>query len=477
MQPETSNLLTSAARLYREGNHEAARALVDVILSTEPDNAPAWALHARLARSPQEAVESLIRVLELDPGNEWAERQLGKFKPSETEAGPGGTSTHRYSRRELIIRAGVGVGIIAIALVIGWLFVTGLLPSPAFSEPLPIRVDNVIEATPPVIFPSATQPLPTIAVATPTDRPTQTPAPPTVTRPPNSGDTSVPDYSRLEADLRAYADLRNFYLGISFIDIQTNQRVHIDGDSRYYGLSTFKGPLVVYYLWLIEQGEIDEDPDAVEHIEPMLRWSSNTDTTCIFKRVGGIAPFNDWLADQGLDPAYNFVYTWLSWPCVEGGIRYVPEPDYRFRSGDSILGVPGNRQVLQCPNEDIPCDKAFAPNALADFYARLYQGDILSDESLSRWLGWMEKDREISYFMDDLDFDEPLQVFTKNGFSPADLNNRMNFYHEAGIVTTERGAYVLAVFTQGNPDFPGGWAIADVNGIVYFHFMREHLGG
>jgi hypothetical protein len=154
----------------------------------------------------------------------------------------------------------------------------------------------------------------------------------------------------------------------------------------------------------------------------------------------------------------------------------VPPGDFRYRNGDAALGLPGNKALLRCPDESVPCDKSFAPLELARFYSRVYQGQVISPASTERWLAWMEKGRDISYFMDDLAVGVDVTVYSKNGFRQADTEYTMNFYHEAGIMVTERGAFALAIFTQGNSDWPGGWAIADVAGIVYYHFMREHLG-
>ena len=77
---------------------------------------------------------------------------------------------------------------------------------------------------------------------------------------------------------------------MAFIDLSTGQIVHVNGEMRFHAMSTFKGPLAVYYWWLVEHGELEITERDLTHMGHMLEWSSNGDTTCLFKRVGGIPP-------------------------------------------------------------------------------------------------------------------------------------------------------------------------------------------
>src|SRR5574341_121652 len=207
--------------------------------------------------------------------------------------------------------------------------------------------------------------------------PTSTPTP-TATSTPAISPTPAPvDYGPLEAALNRYVDehvrARGFGVGIGFVDAQTGQTISLDGEARHYALSTFKGALAAYYLWQVERGLIELTAEDAAHIERMLEVSSNPDTTCVIKRVGGLAAFNDWLAYAGLSREQNFVMTWRSWPCEEDGESYTPEADLRYSVGDAALGLPGGNVLLRCSPLGLRCDKAFAPLELAGFYARLAQ--------------------------------------------------------------------------------------------------------
>ncbi|MBN1429906.1 MAG: serine hydrolase [Anaerolineae bacterium] len=329
-------------------------------------------------------------------------------------------------------------------------------------------------------------PLPTrmVPTAIPTAAPTLTPAPPVETSTPlfaPSTPESAPvagqiDYQPMIDRINALLKQVDYDVGVAFVDILTGQAIGLGRQGRFHAMSTFKGPLAAYYLWLIEQGEIVEQAGDHYFVEDMLTWSSNTDTSCMFKRVGGIPGFNDWLAAQGLSRADNFVYSWHQWICLEHGQQYVPALDERYRYGDPALGLPGNGVLLQCPDSSVPCDKAALPLDLARFYARIYRGQVLSPDNTERWLEWMEKDLPITSMFDSLPLDvqDLVHAYAKNGFHPKDKDYPMNFYHEAGILETPHGAFALAVFMQNNPEWRGTDIHGQIGLLAYVHFNMAH---
>lgn len=263
-------------------------------------------------------------------------------------------------------------------------------------------------------------------------------------------------------------------MAVGFVDIETEQTFSFDGETRHYALSTFKGPLAAFYLWLVESGQLEPLASDETHLIAMLAESSNPDTTCVLKRTGGLAPFNDWLADQGLNRQNNFIASWQSWACSDDGEGTILPPDLRYIWGDQSLGLPGDYALFRCYPTYRNCDKAFAPVALAMLYSRLYRGEVLDAEHSAQWLDWMEKDRDSAVLIGDLPDDELVRAFVKNGFRHSDEDVPIHFYHEAGIIETRYGAYALAVFTQGNPDWPASKPLAAVGRIVYDYFVAVH---
>lgn len=329
---------------------------------------------------------------------------------------------------------------------------------------------------------AAPQPTAPLSSATPT--PTQLSASPTPlfgsmpTSPPTLAAGQI-NYQTMINQINTLLAQVDYDVGVAFVDIATGQSISLGREGRFHAMSTFKGPLAAYYLWLIERGIIDEGSGDHYFIEDMLTWSSNSDTTCIFKRVGGIIGFNDWLANQGLSRENNFVYTWHTWVCQEQGNRYVPSSDERYRYGAPELGLPGSAVLLQCPDGSFPCDKAFSPIELAEFYARLYRGKVLEPENTERWLTWMEKPLPITSMFDSLppEEGETVHAHTKNGFHPADNAYPVNFYHEAGILETPYGAFALAVFMQNNPEWRGTDIHGQIGLLAYANFVAGHEQG
>lgn len=328
--------------------------------------------------------------------------------------------------------------------------------------------------TPTPIPPTASPTIAPSATLAPTGTPSPSPTA-TVTLTPTP---SLVDYGPMvesvEDYLRYTADRFGYDLGIGFVDTRTGQAVSIDGDVRYHAMSTFKGPLVAFYLWLAERREIDKKDSDEAHIVRMLEVSANPDTTCIFQRVGGIPPFNDWLAEQGFSRQNNFVLKWQDWACLDEGGYYIPELDWRYTKGDEQLGLPGGGRLLQCPIYQLPCDKAFAPVELARFYARLYQGEVLDAGDTARLLGWMEEGRDEAVFLNLLPPDADVKVYVKGGTRQADEIYRVNFFSEAGIVETPQGAFALAIFMQRNPAWPGTEPMSRVARIIHDYFTAAH---
>lgn len=332
-----------------------------------------------------------------------------------------------------------------------------------------------------------------VAITTVTPGPvTETPAPPTTA----PGETPLPtptltptptpiDYAPLQTafdeTIQAAYDrfAVAFDVGVAFIDLETGQQVLVNGDVPYYSLSTFKAPLVAYYLQLAELGQIERNPADDALIEPMLARSDNPATTCLIRRTDGLAGFNDWLAtDLGMLREQNYVIAWDTWACEEDGVPWFPESDLRYIDGDESVGLSPVGGLRPCPTPDVLCDKVFTPAALASFYQRMDAGTLLNAENTGIWLSWMEKSREDSALYEGLPEDaDGVRVYVKNGFRAEDEFFDKHFYHEGGIIETPQGSFVLVVFSQGNPDWPGTWLHAALATDAYLAFIQGHTDG
>lgn len=318
---------------------------------------------------------------------------------------------------------------------------------------------------------------------TPTREPTATPAPTATSEAtPTPAEPVEIDYSAMIAEVEAYLTDRIYDqgmdLGVGFVDIQTGQVISFRGDDRYHAMSTFKGPLAVRYYQMLESGDIEAWPYDTVHLENMLRISYNQHTTCILERTGGVPAFNDWLADEGFQREYNFLLSWNNWGCAREDDS-PPSPDVelidlRYTHGDEDLNLPAGGILLRCPIPQLPCDKAFSPVELAEFYARLYRGELINAEHQQELFAIMTREQLESVFLIDMPEDAPITVYTKGGTFEATEVYRVNFFSEAGIIETPYGAYALTMFMQRQPEWPGTFPMARAARLIYDHFVTAY---
>jgi hypothetical protein len=76
----TEDILLRARALIRVGRRAEAHNLLRALLNQQRDNAAAWRLMVRVARSQEEAIFCLKHVLRLNPGDEWAVNTLLKLR-------------------------------------------------------------------------------------------------------------------------------------------------------------------------------------------------------------------------------------------------------------------------------------------------------------------------------------------------------------------------------------------------------------
>jgi Beta-lactamase enzyme family len=133
---------------------------------------------------------------------------------------------------------------------------------------------------------------------------------------------------------------------------------------------------------------------------------------------------------------------------------------------------------MTCYPMRFECFEAFAPVELASLYADLYQGKVLNEQDTRQWLSLMKKDaRNVALIRDLTPAQQAsLTPYIKDGFSAKNGAYPVNFQHEAGIVVTPYGVFTLAVFSQGNPDWPGIEPLGAVGKIVYDYFVKMHGG-
>ena len=204
MFDQTDPRLEQAKHLIEARQRSEARALLISFLKYDARNAEALYLYSQVARSPQESIKALRRVLDLDPFNYHARARLNKLEKRSVEQLSHGTDRLSQKRQFRFSMYTAVVALLLVVIIAGGAALVFSTQSTFDSSENVIAVSSTENATPTMSdtsVPSHT-PLGNIEVARPgatwTPQPTNTPAPsrttaPTLTVRPSN--TPIPTYT------------------------------------------------------------------------------------------------------------------------------------------------------------------------------------------------------------------------------------------------------------------------------------------
>ncbi len=221
---------------------------------------------------------------------------------------------------------------------------------------------------------------------------------------------SDPGLEYLAAEVERLAEQARGTVGVAAYHLETGRGFTLNGDVRFPMASTYKVPIAVQILSMVDRGELSlhdmielteddiyltasaisdllDDPGVQLSIhnllELMLQISDNIATDVLFREAGGAAAVTGRMAEAGIEgirvdrTTWALIANWLGRPdvTVEGGIH----PDeYRTlleaeRTDDDLAG---NNATF---NAD-PRDTA-TPAAMASLLRKIWEREVLSEES------------------------------------------------------------------------------------------------
>ncbi|MFZ5909357.1 MAG: tetratricopeptide repeat protein [Chloroflexota bacterium] len=155
------NQIHEAYHAAKSGDKLRARQIILEVLKSEPGNERAWFLYAKVAESRQKSIQALEKVVEINPFNSVASRDLELLKQRQAASSGGQSPQPSVSRSRSPLpseKGGVpawvwmaGAGLLGL-LLLGCL---GLLLIPGLSLPAAKPVASV--AAPPVVQPTPTE--------------------------------------------------------------------------------------------------------------------------------------------------------------------------------------------------------------------------------------------------------------------------------------------------------------------------------
>ena len=219
-----------------------------------------------------------------------------------------------------------------------------------------------------------------------------------------------PGVERLAQEVERLAENARGTVGVAAYHLETGRGFTLNGDVAFPMASTYKVPIAVQILSMVDRGEISlydmielaesdifvtasaisnllDDPGvqlSVHNLlELMLQISDNIATDVLFREAGGSAAITGRMADAGIDgirvdrTTWALIANWLGRPdvTVEGGIH----PDDYLK----ILEAERTDEDLAANNATFNADPrdTSTPAAMASLLRKIWNREVLSEES------------------------------------------------------------------------------------------------
>ncbi|HEU5210746.1 MAG TPA: class A beta-lactamase [Longimicrobiales bacterium] len=306
-----------------------------------------------------------------------------------------------------------------------------------------------------------------------------------------------PNLTRLAAEVERIAADLNGELGVGALHLESGRAVYLNGDEPFPMASTFKVPIAVQLLTLVDGGrmrldsmitlqpgdlhpgsgvltELFDDPGvslSVRNLlELMLLISDNSATDVLLREVGGSDAVNARLAALGVQgvrvdrPTVGLIADWA-------GVRGIPEDydvsidEYRRLARATPRAV---RDSATAAFDDDPRDTS-TPAGMVALLARVVEGKALSAASSALLLDIMTRSTTGgARIMGHLP--EHVSVAHKTGTIGGTTN-------DVGVITLpgDAGRVAIAVFVKGSPApvERREHTIAEVSRAIYDYFLFQ----
>lgn len=235
---------------------------------------------------------------------------------------------------------------------------------------------------------------------------------------PTSAQCVDPGVSRLEAEIARLAALAGGTVGVGAVHLETNRRVYLNGGEAFPMASTYKVPIAVQLFTRIDRGEIGldtmialrpsdlhpgsgtltalfDDPGVILSLrnltELMLLISDNSATDLVLRTAGGPEAVTARMEELGFSgirvnrPTLTLIANWV------GVERVTPEEWHPDRARELFAETSPEERARAADAFDADPRDTATPEDMAELLAKLWQGDLLTDESTQLLLGIMTR--------------------------------------------------------------------------------------
>jgi beta-lactamase class A len=302
---------------------------------------------------------------------------------------------------------------------------------------------------------------------------------------------------RLEQELERLAGVAGGVVGATAIHMETGRRVSIRGQERFPMASTFKVPIAVQLLTLVDEGKeqlermvLFEAKDlhpgsgtlsdlftkpglalSVRNLmELMLLISDNSTTDMLLRQAGGADAVNARMHSLGIEGIHLDRSTALLIADAVGVENLPPEEQWTLEMfGKLMRQVPREARDAARQRFDADPRDTSTPDGMAQLLSRIYRKDLLKPASADLLLDIMKRCRTGDTRLKGL-LPTGTEIAHKTGTISASAN-------DVGIVTLPNGAghLALAVFVKSSTKEPAlrDRAIAEIARAVHDYFVFE----
>jgi len=246
-----------------------------------------------------------------------------------------------------------------------------------------------------------------------------------------------PDMAHLEERLQAYLKTLDGTWGVYVLDIDSGRTVAINADRPFLAASTFKVPMAMYVLSLVERGRADlSDPVTYDPVD----WEEGAGSLQSFVTEGSNFPVGE-LIERAIVESDNIATNMLVRHFGMANIR-----QFMRALGGSVMVSEEGRN-------------ATTPREMAGYLEALYTRQAIEDRELRLHLLDLLQN---TIYQQRIPAGVPESVPVANK-----VGTLAGFVNDVGLVMLPRYPYILSVYSEGVDEGPGTAAIAEISRIVY----------
>lgn len=279
---------------------------------------------------------------------------------------------------------------------------------------------------------------------TPTSVPLASETPTELPSPTASPTPSTTNSSGLETAVQNALTGTHGSYGVVVKNLKTNESYSVNADTQYESGSLYKLWVMASVFEQIKEGKLHENDKLSESVE-QLNKHFYIDPDSAEKTSGTISLTVHDALEQMITISDNYAALLLSDKVTLSSLSSFLQTN-GFK--ESQVGVKGNAPMT-------------TPSDIALFFEKLYKGELTDQQYTEEMIGLLKRQR----------LNEKIPKYLPSGISVAHKTGELDdFTHDAGIVYTDNGDYIIVVLSKSDSRDLANERIANVSQAIYNYF-------